>query len=56
MTIEQVAVLPSAEVDNGGSAGSICEKIRRLIPDTSPARRIGNRRCVNLAGAGSRVH
>ncbi|MQA15583.1 MAG: hypothetical protein GEV09_15880 [Pseudonocardiaceae bacterium] len=47
MTVEQVARLWFGEVGEGGSASSNCQKIRRLIPDTLPARRIGNRWYVN---------
>lgn len=49
MTVEQVALLWFGEVGAGGSASSNCQKIRRLIPDTLPARRIGNRWFVNRA-------
>lgn len=51
MTVEQVAHLLFGEVGEGGSASSNCQKIRRLIPDTLPARRIGNRWYVNRATA-----
>lgn len=51
MTVEQVAVLWFGEVGRGGSASSNCQKIRRLIPDTLPARRIGNRWYINRATA-----
>ncbi len=47
MTVEQVAQLWFGEVGEAGSASSNCQKIRRLIPDTLPARRIGNRWYVN---------
>jgi hypothetical protein len=47
MTVEQVAVLWFGEIGQGGSASSNCQKIRRLIPDVLPARRIGNRWYVN---------
>ncbi len=47
MTVEQVAVLLFGEVGEGGSGSSNCQKIRRLIPDVLPARRIGNRWYVN---------
>ncbi len=39
------------EVGQGGSASSNCQKIRRLIPDVLPARRIGNRWYVSRAAA-----
>jgi hypothetical protein len=51
LTVEQVALLWFGEVGEGGSASSNCQKIRRLIPDTLPARRIGNRWYVNRAAA-----
>jgi hypothetical protein len=51
MTVEQVAVLWFGEVGRGGSASSNCQKIRRLIPDSLPARRIGNRWYVHRAAA-----
>lgn len=51
MTVEQVALLWFGEIGEGGSASSNCQKIRRLIPDTLPARRIGNRWYVNRATA-----
>jgi hypothetical protein len=51
MTVEQVAVLWFGEVGAGGSASANCQKIRRLIPDVLPARRIGNRWYVNRAVA-----
>ncbi len=38
MTVEQVAQLWFGEVGTGGSASSNCQKIRRLIPETLPAR------------------
>ena len=47
ITVEQVAVLWFGEVGKNGSASSNCQKIRRLIPDVLPARRIGNRWYVN---------
>lgn len=47
MTVEQVALLWFGDVGEGGSASSNCQKIRRLIPDLLPARRIGNRWYVN---------
>lgn len=53
MTVEQVAQLWFGEVGEAGSASSNCQKIRRLIPDTLPARRIGNRWYVNRATAES---
>jgi len=53
MTVEQVAELWFGEVGEGGSASSNCQKIRRLIPDTLPARRIGNRWYVNRTAAES---
>jgi hypothetical protein len=43
ITVEQVALLWFGEVGEHGSASSNCQKIRRLIPDVLPARRIGNR-------------
>ena len=51
LTVEQVAVLWFGEVGENGSASSNCQKIRRLIPDVLPARRIGNRWYVNRAVA-----
>lgn len=51
MTVEQVAVLWFGEVGERGSASSNCQKIRRLIPDVLPARRVGNRWYVNRAVA-----
>ena len=50
-TVEQVAWLWFGEVGENGSASSNCQKIRRLIPDVLPARRIGNRWYVNRAVA-----
>jgi hypothetical protein len=47
MTVEQVAILWFGEIGQGGSASSNCQKIRRLIPDVLPARRIGNRWYIN---------
>ncbi len=47
MTVEELAVLYFGEVGANGSASSNCQKIRRLIPDVLPARRIGNRWYVN---------
>jgi hypothetical protein len=49
MTVEQVAELWFGEIGEHGSASSNCQKIRRLIPDVLPARRIGNRWYVNRA-------
>ncbi|HEU0087682.1 MAG TPA: hypothetical protein VFQ77_08530 [Pseudonocardiaceae bacterium] len=51
LTVEQVAVLWFGEVGEGGSASSNCQKIRRLIPNTLSARRIGNRWYINRATA-----
>lgn len=51
ITVEQVALLWFGEVGENGSASSNCQKIRRLIPDVLPARRIGNRWYVNRAVA-----
>lgn len=51
MTVEQVAELWFGEIGERGSASSNCQKIRRLIPDVLPARRIGNRWYVNRAVA-----
>lgn len=51
MTVEQVAVLWFGDVGPGGSASSNCQRIRRLIPDALPARRIGNRWFVNRSTA-----
>lgn len=51
MTVEQVAELWFGEVGENGSASSNCQRIRRLIPDLLPARRIGNRWYVNRAVA-----
>ena len=51
ITVEQVALLWFGEIGPGGSASSNCQKIRRLIPDELPARRIGNRWYVNRAVA-----
>lgn len=51
MTVEQVAELWFGEVGSGGSASANCQKIRRLIPDSLPARRIGNRWYVHRAAA-----
>lgn len=49
MTVEEVATLWFGEVGENGSASSNCQKIRRLIPDALPARRIGNRWYVSRA-------
>ncbi|MGD9525195.1 hypothetical protein [Pseudonocardia sp.] len=51
MTVEQVAMLWFGDVGPGGSASSNCQRIRRLIPDALPARRIGNRWFVNRSTA-----
>lgn len=51
MTVEEVAELWFGDVGPGGSASSNCQKIRRLIPDVLPARRIGNRWYVHRAAA-----
>ncbi|MDN5851361.1 MAG: hypothetical protein L0K86_00690 [Actinomycetia bacterium] len=51
ITVEQVALLWFGEIGENGSASSNCQKIRRLIPDLLPARRIGNRWYVNRAVA-----
>ncbi len=51
MTVEQVAQLWFGEVGQAGSASSNCQKIRRLIPDSLPARRIGNRWYVHRSAA-----
>lgn len=53
LTVEQVALLWFGEIGEHGSASSNCQKIRRLIPDVLPARRIGNRWYVNRAVAES---
>ena len=53
MTVEQVALLWFGEIGEGGSASTNCQKIRRRIPATLPARRIGNRWYVNRATAES---
>lgn len=53
MTVEQVAQLWFGEVGEGGSASSNCQKIRRLLPDTLPGRRIGNRWYIHRAAAES---
>ena len=49
ITVEEVAVMWFGEVGRNGSASTNCQRIRRLIPDTLPARRIGNRWYVNRA-------
>ena len=51
MTVEEVALLWFGEVGEHGSASSNCQRIRRLIPDVLPARRIGNRWYVSRAVA-----
>lgn len=51
LTVEEVAELWFGDVGAGGSASSNCQKIRRLIPDVLPARRIGNRWYVSRATA-----
>ncbi len=51
ITVEEVALLWFGEIGKNGSASSNCQKIRRLIPHTLPARRIGNRWYVNRATA-----
>lgn len=51
ITVEDVAELWFGEVGPGGSASSNCQKIRRLIPDLLPARRIGNRWYISRAVA-----
>jgi len=53
ITVEEVALLWFGEIGKNGSASSNCQKIRRLIPHTLPARRIGNRWYVNRATAES---
>jgi hypothetical protein len=53
MTVEQVAELWFGEVGEGGSASSNCQKVRRLIPASLPARRIGNRWYVHREAAES---
>jgi hypothetical protein len=42
MTVEQVAELWFGEVGPGGSSSPNCQKVRRLIPESLPARRIGS--------------
>lgn len=51
MTVEQVAELWFGEVGPGGSASANCQRIRRLIPNQLPARRLGNRWYVHRAAA-----
>lgn len=51
LTVEEVAELWFGDVGPGGSASSNCQKIRRLIPEILPARRIGNRWYVSRATA-----
>ena len=51
ITVEEVARLWFGEVGEGGSASTNCQRIRRLIPRTLPARRIGNRWYVSRAVA-----
>ena len=51
LTVEEVAELWFGAVGPGGSASSNCQKIRRLIPEILPARRIGNRWYVSRAVA-----
>ncbi len=51
MTVEEVALLWFGEVGEHGSASRNCQRIRRLIPDALPARRIGNRWYVSRAVA-----
>ena len=51
ITVEEVALLWFGEIGKNGSASANCQKIRRLIPHTLPARRIGNRWYVNRATA-----
>lgn len=51
ITVEEVAVMWFGEVGKNGSASTNCQRIRRLIPDTLPARRIGNRWYVHRATA-----
>ncbi len=50
MTVEQVAELWFGE---GGSTSATRARIRRLIPDTLPARKVGNRWFVHRATAES---
>jgi hypothetical protein len=51
MTVEQVAELWFGEIGPGGSSSSNCQKIRKLIPDNLPARRIGNRWYIHRSAA-----
>jgi hypothetical protein len=51
MTVEEVALLWFGEIGEHGSASGNCQRIRRLIPDVLPARRIGNRWYVSRAVA-----
>lgn len=51
LTVEEVAELWFGDVGSGGSSSSNCQKIRRLIPDVLPARRIGNRWYVSRSVA-----
>jgi hypothetical protein len=51
MTVEEVALLWFGVVGDHGSASANCQKIRRLIPDVLPARRIGNRWYVSRSAA-----
>jgi len=51
MTVEQVAELWFGEIGPGGSSSSNCQKIRKLIPDSLPARRIGNRWFIHRSAA-----
>ncbi|HEX2298550.1 MAG TPA: helix-turn-helix domain-containing protein, partial [Pseudonocardiaceae bacterium] len=53
LTVEQVAELWFGEVGDGGSASSNCQRIRRLIATTLPARRIGNRWYIHRTTAES---
>lgn len=51
ITVEEVALLWFGSIGKNGSASTNCQKIRRLIPHSLPARRIGNRWYVNRATA-----
>lgn len=51
MTVEQVAELWFGEVGPGGSSSANCQRVRRLIPESLPARRIGNRWYVHRKAA-----
>lgn len=51
ITVEEVAVLWFGEIGKHGSASTNCQRIRKLIPHTLPARRIGNRWYVHRATA-----